>query len=339
MSIGVPLPAATVSHPDSNAAAGNVRRGGPPDRAEDAIDAAIAPFAFDTAQPDRADRLRDDPVAIAALWPQASVLLIDDDGHARAIPETHAAGAAELWLPRGAALAARQPDDAIFLALHEGRAWFALPLDAARAATLPALPDTRLDLRAAGLLLPAPDAGLFAYARALLHWQRMHRYCGRCGGALRHGYAGHRAQCNQCGLEHHPRTDAAIIVAVSDGERLLLGRQASWAAKRYSVVAGFVEPGERLEDAVVREVMEEAGVRVRSCRYLASQPWPFPANLMVGFEADAEPDEPRFGTELEDARWFSAADIHRAVAAGELLLSPGVSISRWLIERWLARHG
>ena len=131
---------------------------------------------------------------------------------------------------------------------------------------------------------------------------------------------------------------------MSDGARLLLGRQGSWPPRRYSVVAGFVEPGESLEQTVAREVLEETGVRVRDCRYLASQPWPFPGALMLGFSARAEPDVPQVGDELEDARWFSADEIRAAQArdvlpaddddGGPLLASP-ISIARWLIEQWL----
>ncbi len=157
---------------------------------------------------------------------------------------------------------------------------------------------------------------------------------------LRAGWLG---RCQSCGLDHYPRTDPAVIVAVSDGARLLLGRQAVWPARRYSVIAGFVAPGESLEQTVAREVLEETGLHVRRCRYLASQPWPFPAALMLGFAAEAEPGEPRVGDELEDARWFDAAQIRDAIAReaapagdddGPLLSSP-ISISRWLVERWL----
>ena len=125
---------------------------------------------------------------------------------------------------------------------------------------------------------------------------------------------------------------------MSDGERLLLGRQASWPAKRWSVLAGFLEPGESLEQTVAREVMEEAGVRIRSARYLASQPWPFPAALMLGFSAEADPQPVSVGAELQDARWFSADEIRAQVASGEMIASPRLSISRWLIEDWLSRH-
>ncbi len=131
-----------------------------------------------------------------------------------------------------------------------------------------------------------------------------------------------------------------MIVAVTDGARLLLGRQPGWPPHRYSTLAGFVEPGESLEQAVVREVFEESGVRVRSSRYLASQPWPFPGSLMLGFVADAESDAPRTSDELEDARWFDIDEVARAIRGqsrnGELLLSPSISISRWLVEQWYA---
>ena len=197
----------------------------------------------------------------------------------------------------------------------------------------------RLTLRAAAGLWPVREATAFAQARAVLHWRSRHRYCGACGGELAFERAGWLGRCASCGIEHYPRTDPAVIVAVSDGERLLLGREAHWPPRRYSTLAGFVEPGETLEQTVVREVFEESSVRVRSCRYLASQPWPFPSSLMLGFVAEAEPDEPRpSDEELEDARWFSREEIGAALR-GEtresgLLLSPRLSISRSLVEHW-----
>jgi NAD+ diphosphatase len=131
-----------------------------------------------------------------------------------------------------------------------------------------------------------------------------------------------------------------VIVAITDGERLLLGRQAGWPEHRYSTLAGFVEPGESLEQTIVREVHEESAVRVLRSRYLGSQPWPFPGSLMLGFVAEAEPDEPVAGDELEDARWFSREEVGAALRGesppGGLRLSPSISISRWLVERWFA---
>src|SRR5690606_36221780 len=186
---------------------------------------------------------------------------------------------------------------------------------------------------------PVREATAFAQARAVLHWRARHRHCGGCGGALRYGRAGWLGRCDGCGLEHYPRTDPAVIVAVGDGTRLLLGRQANWPPRRYSTLAGFVEPGETLEQTVVREVFEESAVRVHSCRYLASQPWPFPSSLMLGFLAEAEPDEPvPADEELEDARWFSRDEVGAALRGGthaeRLVLSPRLSISRWRIAEW-----
>ena len=278
---------------------------------------------------DRSEDLREDAAALDARWPGACVLVVDAEGQAR-FP-----GSAEdpQW-PAGAALAPARPAAASFLGLDgEGRAWFALP-HAEVAEPWPG----RLDLRSVGALWPAREAAALAEARALLHWQSRKRHCGGCGHALVLSKAGWQARCPQCGLEYYPRTDPAVIVAVSDGPRLLLGRQAAWPAGRWSVLAGFVEPGESLEQAVAREVMEEAGVPVLSATYAASQPWPFPMALMIGFRAEALPVEPVVGDELEQARWFTAAELRAAVAAGELKLSPRLSIARWLIDGWLAQQ-
>jgi NAD+ diphosphatase len=300
-----------------------------------------APFAFIDGALDRADPLRDDPDALAALWPQAHIVLLDEDGRALAD------AGQRLYAPRGAQLegdSAHLLPSAIFLGLQEGIGWFAMQAAGVH-------PDAlhRIDLRSAASLWPAFDATVFAQARAVLHWHARHRHCGACGGEVDFVRAGWLGRCRQCHSEHYPRTDQAIIAAVTDGTRLLLGRQSPWPAKRYSVLAGFVEPGESLEQTVAREVLEESGVRVRSCRYLASQPWPFPSSLMLGFIAEAHADEPVAGDELEDVRWFSADEVRAALdrdwttpmpddAAG-IALSPPISISRWLTEQWLAEYG
>jgi NAD+ diphosphatase len=287
-------------------------------------------YAFQHAGLDRAEHLRDDRDALRAHWPRARLLLLDDDGNARF--------AGEEDVPEflvGATLAGLSdlPDEATFLGLDAGAgAWFALHVG-----RIEAPPPLSMDLRSAAVRWPAEAASAYAQARAVLHWQQRNRFCGACGEPLRLVRGGFAARCGRCALEHYPRTDPAIIVAVSDGERLLLGRQASWPAGRWSVLAGFLEPGESLEQTVAREVMEEAGVRIRDCEYLASQPWPFPAALMLGFRADAEPQPVAVGAELEDARWFSADELRDRVAAGEMRLSPRLSISRWLIDDWLAR--
>jgi NAD+ diphosphatase len=310
---------------------------------------ARAPFAFVEsdgacrAALDRADHLRNDSQALTELWPKARVLLLDAAGNALADHE------GQLCAPTGRDLSAGAGGvgAAVFLGLDEGgTGWFSL--DAALTAFEA---PNRIDLRSAAAQWPMFDASVFAQARALQHWRSRHRYCGVCGGEVTLSRGGWLGTCTQCAVEHYPRTDPAVIVAVGDGERLLLGRQRSWPARRYSVLAGFVEPGESLEQTVAREVMEETGVRVRKCRYLASQPWPFPGALMLGFIAEADASEPRVTDELEEARWFTVDELLAAKARdrhgpGQLsdgdgddggpLLSPPISIARWLIEQWLA---
>ncbi|MEN5059344.1 NAD(+) diphosphatase [Luteimonas sp. TWI1416] len=285
-------------------------------------------FRFVEAPLDRAEHLRTDSAALSRLWPQARVLVLDAHGDAA----VDADGAPPALT--GTALGER-PDSAVFLGLHGEQGWFALPAgDAPEGLSVHGV----VDLRSAAASWPLRDSTAFAQARAVLHWRARHRHCGACGAALQWARAGWLGRCPQCGTEHYPRTDPAIIVAVTDGTRLLLGRQAAWPPRRYSTLAGFVEPGETLEQTVAREVFEESAVRVRGCRYLASQPWPFPSSLMLGFLADAEPDVPRVNDELEDARWFDADAIGAALrdANPELSLSPALSISRWLIARWYA---
>jgi NAD+ diphosphatase len=188
------------------------------------------------------------------------------------------------------------------------------------------------ELRPLASELPASEAGLLAYARALNLWRASHRYCSRCGTPNIGTRAGHARHCPNCDSEEFPRIDPAVIVLVHDGDRALLGRQASWQPGRYSTIAGFVEPGEALEDAVRREVREETGVEADTIAYHSSQPWPFPASLMLGFTAHARHTDPvMHDGELEDARWFTRADIQ----AGRITLPPKHAISRRLIDHWL----
>jgi NAD+ diphosphatase len=196
-----------------------------------------------------------------------------------------------------------------------------------------------VDLRTVGSLVGYDEAALLAYARGLFHWHRQHRFCGACGSPTVAREAGHLRVCTspQCGIQHFPRTDPAIIVLVSRGDRALLGRKAEWPAGMYSTLAGFVEPGESLELAVAREVMEETGVAVSNVRYHSSQPWPFPASLMLGYYAEAETEDIRFSAdELEDARWFTRAEL--AAGAGVPAVRPrSDSIARRLIDEWVAK--
>jgi len=208
----------------------------------------------------------------------------------------------------------------------------------------------RVPLRQAVARLSLEDGGLAAYTAALLNWHRRHRYCSACGHASDLTEGGLTRVCPSCGAEHHPRTDPVVIMLVADGDRLLLGRQATWPTGRYSALAGFVEPGESLEEAVAREVHEEAGVRVGTVSYISSQPWPFPASLMLGFSATYESGEASIGDEeLQDVRWFTRAEIEHAAAqpesdnwgtpgdpGGALALPPRLAIARRLIEHWLA---
>ena len=280
------------------------------------------PIAFAGCVLDRAEHLRNDDARLAALWPDARVLTLDRNADAETTPARDG-----LLVRQGAAFPEGASDDALFLGIDGEGAWFAQVADGLTNA---------LDLRSAAARLPAFEAGLFAYARALLLWRQRTCFCVHCGVALRTTHAGHVARCDGCTSDHYPRIDAAVIMLVSDGERLLLGRQSSWPPGRYSLLAGFVEPGETLEETVAREVMEEAGVRVLRADYVASQPWPFPSGLMLGFAALAEPDAPCCNDELEDARWFTREELHAEVAVGRLGLSRPESISRWLIDRWLA---
>ena len=209
--------------------------------------------------------------------------------------------------------------------------------------------DERLSLRQAAAILPHAEGGLVAYTAALLNWHRRHRFCSACGRASDIVEGGLTRVCPNCGAEHHPRTDPVVIMLVTDGDRLMLGRQASWPDGRYSALAGFVEPGEALEEAVAREVWEESGVRVGRPRYVDSQPWPFPASLMLGFSAPYESGEPEIrDDELQDVRWFARAEIERAARepdddawgtpgdpGGPLRLPPRLAIARRLIDAWL----
>ncbi len=183
--------------------------------------------------------------------------------------------------------------------------------------------------------LREPDAGFMVHAVALAEWQASHRFCPRCGGRLHPTAAGHVLACDQCGRQQFPRSDPAVIMMVTHGDRALLGRQPSWPAGRYSTLAGFVDPGESLEEAVVREVAEETGVQVTDVAYFGNQPWPFPQSLMVGFFARATSTDIHVdGAELSDARWFTREQMKAEAEAGTLVLPGGISISRSLVEAW-----
>ena len=274
---------------------------------------ALSRAAFDRA----ADR-RKDPEWLAAAWAGGKLLVIDADRRAVVSDD------GLLLVPTG-----DRPAAGYFLGLDtDGTAVFAAVGELPRA--LGARPATVRDV---GALLPARDAGLLVAAIALANWHETHPRCPRCGGPTDVVDGGWVRRCPADGSDHFPRTDPAVIVLVHDGgDRCLLGRQPSWPPGRYSTLAGFVEPGESLEHAVVREIAEESGVVVDDVVYRGSQPWPFPASLMLGFEARAVGGKLGTGDdELEDVAWFGRDDLR----SGRPLLPPPASIAHWLITGWL----
>jgi NAD+ diphosphatase len=273
------------------------------------------------------ERLRDPATRFAPVW-QLKSLFTTGDGEPRV-----------RWLSAAEAAPLLGAGTAVFLGMGDGAAHFAVevghedPADVARGAG-----GAFDELRRHGSVLPPRDAGMLAFARGMMHWHARHRFCGVCGEPTEARDAGHVRVCTSgaCGAIHFPRTDPAVIMLVMHRGRALLGRQAAWDRGRYSTLAGFVEPGESLEDAVAREVWEEAGVRVGEVRYHSSQPWPFPSSLMVGFTADAEDDAIQVDhDELEDARWFTRDDLRAGLADGTLLLPSPISISYRLVMDWL----
>ena len=285
------------------------------------------PFAFAA---ERLDGRRQDAAWLAAALADAATLYVPvRNGQSSYIWNDGAPRA--LLLDAATAVPLRAADFCcVLLGEVDGRPCFALGLDDDAV-----LPEARHDdLRSVSALLPEADLALLGYARAMVHWHRQHRYCGYCGALMQSARAGHERVCGSCGAHWFPRIDPAIIVLVTDGARCLLGRQASWPKGRYSTIAGFVEHGETLEAAVIREVKEETNIEVRNPRYQSSQPWPYPGSLMLGFRAEAASTAIRCNDgELEHAAWFSRDDIASSVDQG-LMMPPSRSISYRLIKSW-----
>lgn len=237
-----------------------------------------------------------------------------------------------LWLTVGD-LGAPLDEEAIFLGAEDDVSAFALDLGGR------SFPGARyVELRSVGGLLPSTEAGLLAYTRGLVFWHQRHRFCGACGASTRSEQGGHVRRCTDCGAQHFPRSDPAVIVLVTHpgrGDRCLLGRSARFPGGMYSTLAGFVEPGETLEETVAREIHEEAGIEVTDITYRSSQPWPFPASLMLGFRARALADHLQIDrSELEDAGWFSRDELLDPI--NRPIKLPGRdSIARHLLEDWL----
>ena len=281
---------------------------------------------------DRAGQRRSDDAWIDERWadPDTRVLVVSGT----------------LVRPRGGALEWVAPSAApdgvrVLLGDRDGHTWFAVITDAALAK---AEQGEWHPLRGLLPLLSGDAVGaapLVFHALGLAEWHWATRFCPRCGGSLEPAAAGHELRCTQCGKSQFPRTDPAVIMLVTHGEpgaddeRCLLGRQAIWPEGRFSTLAGFCEPGETLEDAVRREVLEEVGVRVGEVSYFGNQPWPLPASLMLGMVGRAETTEIVVDQdEIQDARWFTREEMREQAAAGTLVLPGGVSISRSLVEHW-----
>ncbi len=292
-------------------------------------------------------RLAADPAARAAIFVQSMpVLRLDGDKavalHPLALARKIGAASIEVLLGRdvaGPVFALLLPDEAAQAEETPDAGAF---LDRRRL-ILPNHPGLDIhDLRAAAAkgLLGAAELAVLSQAKSILHYHATHGFCGRCGAATIPVAAGWRRDCPACGAKHFPRTDPVAIMLVTDGENCLLGRQRQFPEKMYSCLAGFVESGETLEEAVRREVMEEAGVRVGAVAYAASQPWPFPGSLMFGCVARAVSREIIMdAAELEDCRWFSRAEARAMVEERheEGFFAPGkIAIARTLLELWLA---
>lgn len=235
-------------------------------------------------------------------------------------------------------LPAAQRDSGILLGEFDGRVCFAVDLGEGTEEQTPQMPEGAFrGLRTVGLLFPHDQAALLAYAQAMVLWHRRHRYCGRCGAPSISRDAGHERRCSDpaCDQVIFPRIDPAVIVLIEHGGSALLGRQPAWPTGVYSTIAGFVEPGESLEDAVRREAQEETGITVGAVDYHSSQPWPFPSSLMLGFLAQATDTEISLNDkELEDARWFSRTELAAGLRSGSLKVPPRLSISSRLIAHW-----
>jgi NAD+ diphosphatase len=293
---------------------------------------------------DRAMREREDRAVVAQLLddPEARVVAASREGVLIADGEEPSLLRAPL--AERAPIAAQARQEPILLGLEDGAAVFAIELDAvARVGREELTGRGRIvSLREAGAILAHPDAGLAAYLTALLNWHRRHRRCANCGAATSVKEAGYSRRCPRCRSTHFPRTDPVVIMTVENDGRLLLGHRAGWPDARYSVLAGFVSPGESAEEAVIREVREESGIVARDPKFVASQPWPFPSSLMLGFQAQSDGGEPRAGDdELDAVGWFTRDQVIDALNGSNpgLLLPPSVSIARFLIDRWLRLHG
>jgi len=326
------------------------------DKAKAGIMRSAETVTFGGSALDRAAELRNQPERIAALLLDVNTRMIPL-WRGRPLIAGEARDTLAMLAPRHALLAAIAAPPPVFLGLENGEARFAVDLssfepdiqDAGAAVPFidqsefghPSLPDDHrfADLRAVMARLSPRHAELAATAKAIQGWHVSHGFCARCGSRSDQVLAGWQRSCPPCGAQHFPRTDPVVIMLITRGNSLLIGRNAAWPQGMYSLLAGFIEPGETVEAAVRREVMEESGIAVGPVSYLASQPWPFPASLMLGCRGEATSEQITVDpTELEEALWISREDMLK-VMAGE---HPGIKPSRrgaiahFLIANWLA---
>lgn len=289
-----------------------------------------------------ADRRRED--WLAEVWAASGTRVLQLRGRTTRIAEDDDGGRARIIFSSPEHISPREvPEAAVYLgAVGEGVHVVAVPAEGEDSGEQDSgrngrPGETWADLRTAGAQLGDLDAGLFTQALAVTLWHASAPFCAQCGHLTQVRHSGWMRHCPGCGAESFPRTDPAVITAVvDDQERILLGSAHRWEEHRYSTFAGFVEAGESLEDAVLREVAEEAGVRLRSLQYMGSQSWPFPRSLMLGYVAVAEDPENAHadGEEIREVRWFTREELLSGVRGGQLWIPPASSISRALIEHW-----
>lgn len=290
---------------------------------------------------DRREDLRSKPDAVSALRHRSDTRIAVLAGDMPVLSRRNDASIS-IWFSHGETEILGPALEEIFLGMAEdGSPRFGRLLDRALGEPLGARPELLVtDLRSIALkgIVPAEEVGPLGEAKAVLDWHARHRFCAQCGGATVAGASGWRRECTSCGALHFPRTDPVVIMLVTHGDRCLLARQARFATGMYSCIAGFVEPGETLENAVRRESWEEAGLRIGTVRYLASQPWPFPSSIMIGCIAEALGEEITLDmTELEAGRWFAREEV-LAMMEGRhpdgLTCPQHIAIAHTLVRAW-----
>lgn len=289
---------------------------------------------------DRSGELRLKPDELAKLWKSARILHFAS-GKFRVKPnyELDFQSADQIAQLRSDAKFAHGEE--LFLGIDKGISYFAWCSDAADFESFETLENYQT-LRTLGDFLSQLEMGLAIHSQAIANWHHTHQFCARCGAPTLSANGGSLRKCSSDGSEHYPRTDGAVIVLVKDtNDRVLLGRQKIWPEKRFSCFAGFVEPGESFEQTVLREVFEESAIRADEITYLGSQPWPFPASIMISFSAVAtNPDAAKAdGEEIEEIRWLTRDQMREAIAGQSLTLPPGMSVARKMIEFWYEKNG